>query len=294
MKTKLYLVTAACALAGSAWVVSAADPVPPPGSSDVITGKTTITTDDAGVIRKTTLVLPEGIQQKDLNVLGPIEGSLTNLVEDAISKNGFDNLIGYLVDQDRQRMADKKNMKVDDLNALADKINGTWKAKYGGAFKADKKTFDGFLTVLTGEVTNPDLLIGKWPVDAGPQLKNLNADPGKVTPSDAEQAKKMFGGSVNLEKGRNVALVMISASHGMRGVTASMIHEAAGWRFDIPNNINADLLHDNLRGVLTALSEKTDWPTDATEAQRIAAHCIIAALYNVDLGAKNTPTANER
>jgi hypothetical protein len=294
MKINMQILAAACVMAGGAWMASAADPAPAPGSSDVISGKTAITTDDAGVIRKTTFVLPEGIQQKDLSALGPIESSLTNIVEDALSKNGFDNLIGYLVDQDRLRLKDKKNMNVDDLNALADKINGTMKAKYGSAFKADKKTFDSFLTVLTGEVANPDQLVGKWPVDAGPQLKNLGANNGKMTPSDAEQAKKMFGGSVNLEKGRNVAIVVIPASHGMRGVTASMIHEATGWRFDIPNNIDADLLHENLRGALTALSEKTDWPADFAEAQRAAAHSIIAALYNVDLNAKAMPTANER
>ena len=42
-------------------------------------------------------------------------------------------------------------------------------------------------------------------------------DPGaKVSPADAAEANnKMFGGKVNLEKGREVAIARIDASHGM-------------------------------------------------------------------------------
>lgn len=283
MKSYVHLLTAACLFAGGAMLTS-----PAMGEGVSVEKKVTVKTDTD----KKTLAFPQGITQKDLTTLGAVEIALTNMSENAFAKNGFDNLISYLVDQDRKRMADKKNMHVDDLNGLAEKINGTWKAKYGQNFKADRKAFDNFAVIITGEVDNADHLVGKWPVDAGPML--MGKGEGKLTASDAGEAKGLLGGNVNLEKGRNVALVHFPASHGLPAITASMINEATGWRFDIPNNITADHLHGNVKNALTTLANKTDWPADFYEAQRLATHHIVGALYGVDMTVKDLKTVTDK
>lgn len=296
MKNSTLLAGACLVACGALWTI-------PVTGADVITHDRTVTKTDA----KASLNLPPGVQAKDLNAQSGVERALTSVASDALTKNGFDNLIGWLSTQDKSRLSDKKNMKVDDLNALADKINGSYKAKYNHNFSPEKKALDNFITIVTGEVTDPDQLVGKWPVDAGVKGHVMNAIDkgadaargkpdmgGKVTPSDAQIAKdKMFGGSVKLEKGRNVALVHFPASHGLPAVTASLIDETTSWRFDIPNNITADQLHASLLKCLTNLSNRTDWPSDAYEAQREICHSVIAALYGVE-SSSSMKTAGEK
>jgi hypothetical protein len=105
-----------------------------------------------------------------------------------------------------------------------------------------------------------------------------------MTPEDARIAReKMFGGQVKLEKGREVALAHLRAGHGLPGIYASMIHEtASGWKFDIPNNISAKILYDDLVANLESIDRmQSQWPADENEAYRHVTHAVIAALYDV-------------
>lgn len=280
MKRSITLLAAACFLAGGTMLTVAENPVAPA---------------DKAVRAEPAPAFPAGITQKDLNAASAIEKSLANIAEDGLAKNGFDNLIGYLVDQDRVRMADRKNMKVDDLNDLAAKIHAALKTKFGKDFETNKDALQNTMKITTGEVENTDALVGKWPVDAA-MLKPNEPGAQKVTAEDAKDAKKAFGGDVNLEKGRKVAIVTIPRSHGRAGVTASMIAEATAWRLDVPNNITADQLHTQLRNGLKGLAEQTTWPDDYTEAQRLVTHVIIGSIYGVDMSPKfdNLKTAGEK
>jgi hypothetical protein len=284
MRTYTHLMTAAC-LAASAFLYTS-----PASAETVVTEKTTVTHTDHNksvMVDKGSMALPAGVTTKDLNAENGVERAFAGIGEYAFSKTGFDNIVGYLVDQDRDRIkksTDKtlNNLDGNDNSALKDivaKLEGSWNKKYGKSFDIDhKKDFGGtFLHIMTGEVTDPSLLVGKWPVGG----KNLG---GKVTASDAEEAKKNFGGDVNLEKGRNVAVAHVKASHGMPGVTASLISEATGWRFDVPNNIDAQTLYNNVVSNLTHLNNQADkWPADMADGNRAVTHAMVSALYGIVL-----------
>ena len=77
----------------------------------------------------------------------------------------------------------------------------------------------------------------------------------------------------------------VPAALGLPEVRASLIHEKTGkWRFDIPNNITGQMLHDNLIKHLTAIADHPEqWPADQDAAYGMVGHHVIMALYNVDM-----------
>lgn len=245
--------------------------------------KTTVTVNEKRPL------LPEGIAAKDFNSDRAIEKAFKGVTEASMNKTGFDNLVSYLVDQDRDRISKSltsgtlnningsKNQKLTDVIAS---LEGGWKSKYNQAFDIDlaKVYVADYIHIATGEVADSNTLVGKWPVS--PSL--LTGNIGKVTQSDADLAKnKMFGGDVNLEKGRNVAVVQFQTTQTFSGLNASMIREAGGWKFDIPNTIDAQKLYDNVVNNLTTLDKsRTMWPDDVNEAYRRFSQAVVAALYN--------------
>jgi len=241
---------------------------------------------------ETDVSLPAGIEVKNLNSDKAIERAFKDVTDDAMNKTGFDNLVDRLVDEDRTRIKKSfasgslnnidgsKNQRLTDL--IAD-IEGTWKSKYNQGFSLDVgKTYTkDFFHIQTGEVIDANQLVGKWPVDAA-----INATKGgKLTPQEAQDTKgKVYGGTVNLEKGRNVAIVHVMSSPGFSGLNASMIHEAGGWKFDVPNDVTAQTLYDNLCKNLSYFDQRKEkWPTDVNEAYREMTHLVVASLYQVPL-----------
>jgi hypothetical protein len=285
MLSRFHLLAAVCLSAGAglftANTVSALGPAPQLGAGG------------APIHQDMQAPLPAGIMSKDLNADKAVEKSFTALTEDAMSKTGFDNLVAKLNDQDRDRIKESlkgastsnvegdKNKRLTDL--IAD-IDGSWKSKYGQSFNIDySKVFTpAFVHVLTGEVSDPQQLVGKWPVDP---TVGRSSTAGKVTQSDADIAKsKTFGGNVNLEKGRNVAIAHFMSSGEMGGINASLIHEATGWKFDIPNNVSGQKLYNNLVDNLTYIDQHKDqWPADVNEGYRQVAHAVVSAIYDVPL-----------
>src|SRR5439155_13783308 len=143
-----------------------------------------------------------------------------------------------------------------------------------------------------GEVSDPQALVGHWPVPvtegyamAGGVGEAQTAGAKIDTAKQQADAKKTFGGQTNLEKGRNVALLYIPASHGAPDLKLSLIHEMPDiWRFDIPDNIDGQKLYDNLLTHLTWVDEhREQWPGDVNDAYRLVAHHVAMALYDVPM-----------
>jgi hypothetical protein len=249
----------------------------------------TFADDPVAVTGAGTVSLPDGITPKNLNSDRAIERAFKAVTEDSMDKTGFDNLVNRLVDQDRVRISKSlssgtlnningsKNQKLTDAIAS---IEGGWKAKYNTKFDIDiSKVYTAdFIQIQTGEVEDASKLVGKWPV----QVSLMTGDAGKLTQGDADQAKnKMFGGDVNLEKGRNVAIAQFHSNQSFSGLNASMIHEAGGWKFDIPNNVDALKLYNNLVTNLNTLDHSRDqWPQDVNEGYRRFTEAVVAALYD--------------
>jgi hypothetical protein len=238
----------------------------------------------------TMVTLPDGITPKNLNSDRSIEKAFKAVTEDAMSKTGFDNLVGCLVDQDRDRITKSlssgslnningsKNQKLTDIIAS---IDGGWKLKYNQSFNIDiaKVYTADFIHIQTGEVEDASKLVGKWPV----QVSLMSPSGGTLSQSDADLTKsKTFGGDINLEKGRDVAVVQFQNSSTFSGLNASMIHEvASGWKFDVPNTLDAVKLYDNVVTNLTTLDKsRAQWPDDVNEAYRRFTQAVVAALYD--------------
>ena len=290
MLNRYHLLTAVCLSAAGLFTASLS------AQNAVITQeRSSVTYRPAGAMDTAPLALPAGISAKNLNDDKPIDKAFKKVAEDAITQKGFDNIVGMVSDQDQERFkanvgksswnnVDGSNNK--KLNDLAADINNAFKAKYNHDFDMDySKVFtQDFVQIMTGEVADPMALVGKWPVEVGPAPSAQTS--GRVTAVDAKEASdRAFGGKVNLEKGRNVAIAHFKASHGMPGLTASLIHEtASGWKFDVPNTLTAQKLYDNLVANLSLVSaNKGNLPADINDGYRHVSHAVIAALYDIDL-----------
>jgi hypothetical protein len=234
-------------------------------------------------------LLPDGITAKDLNSDKAIEKAFKAVTEDAMSKTGFDNLVSRLVVQDKERITKSltsgtlnningsKNQKLTDVIAS---IEGGWQAKYNQKFSIEiaKVYTPDYIHIQTGEVADADQLVGKWPVM--PTLLSGNA--GNLTQSDADKTKAhYFGSDVKLEKGRDVAVAQFQTTQSFSGLNTSMIHETGGWKFDIPNTVDAQKLYDNVVNNLTTLDKsRTMWPDDVNEGYRRFTQAVVAALYD--------------
>jgi hypothetical protein len=292
MRSYLHLLTVACVSASAGLFVAST-------YGDTTTVEQSTVTTPVGSMDNA--ALPDGIIAKNENADKAVEKTFKGVAEDALSKNGFKSVVGYLAPQDYERIKNStskglNNVDGNDNKALNDivvSLGDAWKAKYNVSFSIDyKAAYPGNISVMTGEVSDPNALIGKWPVGI---IANANTA-GTVTPSDAQTAlNKTFGGDVKLEKGREVAIAHFAGNNGngTTGLTASLIHEhLTGWRFDIPNTIDADRLYNNLVNNLSYLNNNRNaWPADVNQAQVTVTHAVIAALYDVDLSQNHSPTA---
>jgi hypothetical protein len=238
------------------------------------------------------LALPQGIVAKDLKEDGDIRNAFKALTEATLNNDTFDNVVDRLVDADRDRIKKFKDTK-PDWKPLHDKISGfsaAFKTKYGKGATAkldERVVFGGNGIVLAqGEVADPNAVIGHWPVAPVPASAAQPAA-AKVAPADTAQqahdAHKLFGGNVNLEKGRDVALARFPASHGLSALDASLIHEKPDiWRFDIPDTVDGRKLYDNLVHHIDMMGDPKTWPDDVNEGYRMLAHHVLMAIYDVN------------
>lgn len=251
----------------------------------------------------TTAGLPAGIQKATSDDSEDIRDVLSEVTEKAFGTNEFDDSVTYFVDADRNRIKPfvEKEEKFTTLNGRIAQIKKDYKAKYNKDLDIDHKVafgpeFKGF-QILQGEIVNPQLLTN-WPVKSSAGGSGPAKSPSSVDVKDDGKIDKPAVGELgkpsdrpadrNLEKGRNVAIVNIPASHGLPSVTVSMIHEMPdSWKIDVPDHVDGQRLHDQLLNHLTHFGENKDqWPADATDWHRAAAHHVLAAVYDVSVPAK--------
>lgn len=248
------------------------------------------------------LALPSGIAAKDLNEDNDIRNAFAEIAEESFDDDIFDDVVMRLVDADRNRIGKFKRDQKPDFKPLRDRasaLNKVWRDKYGKPFDIDEKQVygeGGFLQIAAGEVSDPAQLAGNWPVAAVAAAESRTA--GERQPADTAQQRReteeVAGGDVNLEKGRNVAVVRFPASHGMPAIDASLIHELPDiWRFDLPDSVDGKRLHDNLLKHLNMLGDGSAWPADSKEAARMITHHVLLALYDIDEPAAKEAAAKE-
>jgi hypothetical protein len=251
--------------------------------------------DNASVSMAGPLALPSGVTVKDLGDDTDIREALGDVVSDAVKSKGFSDVVDCFVDQDSTRLGQYKQEKGDQLNPIVKKLKAEWKSKYGKEFDfsdAQSKVSFEDVKIISGEIQNPDQLVGQWPIKQSKSVtmgnngvEIVDKSQPAVTGQDIKQTKEeSFGGDVNLEKGRDVAVVQLPAAMDLPEVRASMIKEhVTGWHFDVPNNITGQQLHDNLVKHLTMIvDQEAQWPADVNTAYGLVGHHIIEAIYGIE------------
>jgi len=218
-----------------------------------------------------------------------VQKILAQVAEASVTKGGLDDMAERFVDADRNRLGQnqdalKNNQALDGRVAQFEK---DWKDKYGHEFKVsypDKAYDQSFAMITEGEEAGARTASGKVNADT-----NTQTPPDQVNASNKEGVDKpgvntngQTDADKNLnDKGRNMATVHIAASHGLPALDVPMIHEAGGWKIDIPDSVDAAKLRDNVQTALTKVDEnKAQWPADETEAQRAVTHQVLAAIFD--------------
>jgi len=247
-----------------------------------------------------------------------IHDVLAQVAEAALTKDGLDDIVERFVDADRNRLGtNKDDLKADDtLNGRVAQFQKDWKDKYGQDFdiKDEDKVYDPSFAMITegeeGKARTASDRIGadtsagggaasasgtvggasaSGTVDTNTGTASGNVD--NKTGVDAPKANT--DGQTAADKnrndpGRNIATVHIAASHNMPALDVPMIHEAGGWKIDIPDSVDGPKYK---QAVLTALTHcddmKDKWPSDVNDAYRAVTHSVLLSIFDKPLDDKS-------
>lgn len=197
-----------------------------------------------------------------------IRDTLASATEAAVTKGGFDDMVERLVDADRNRIGSTRltDKDLEILDGRIAQLRKAWRDKYGSDFDIEDegRVYSAF-GVIQGEVGDHPRLAAS---SLGPADRLAGNDPADV----------------NLDPGRNVALVGVPQAHGQPELSVLMIHELPdNWRIDLPDTVSGRELHDNLLKHLTYLGENVGkWPASEAEAYRQFTHHVLAAMMGLD------------
>jgi hypothetical protein len=247
---------------------------------------------------------------------------------EAALKGSFSDVVERFVDADRNRLGKAMPGKDDlkGLDALTKQFRDDWKAKYNQEFDIDKEelVFNPSVRIMQGEFqgdavrtagertevktevkTTTDIDKAPGTADDRSKLEKAADKTGEVVKDAAEKTGEVAKDAVdkvrgtstdvdaNKERGRNMATVVIPASHGLPQITVPLIHELPdSWRIDIPDNLDAATLRANIEKHLKmAHDEKASWPADANEAYLAVAHHVLLGIFE---GSPNVQQGSDR
>jgi hypothetical protein len=210
---------------------------------------------------------------------------ISNVTEAALTKDGLDDVVERFVDADRNRIGKSDlNSGNDQLNNLVASIAADWKAKYNTDFDVhdeDKVFSSQFMTAMTGEI--PKGAAGaEVKVDTDRKLGGGTETKVDVDRKSGIDSPTSPSADTNRnDPGRNIASVAIPASHGAPALTVPLIHEASGWKIDVPDTLDGAKLRSNLIAHLTEVQNmKAQWPSDVNEGYRAVAHHVLMAIMD--------------
>jgi hypothetical protein len=208
-----------------------------------------------------------------------IRDVLAQVAQALTTKAGLDDLAERFADTDRSRLNQNKDALKNNptLDGRIAEFQKDWKAKYNQDFgiKEQAKVFDNsFAMISQGAEAGAARAAGEKIDSSTP------ATPGATSDKTGAAAPNATPDSNAADRSRNVAIVSIAASHDQPAVTVPMIHEAGGWKLDIPDSVDATKLRDNVLAALTKCDEMKDqWPADVNDAYRFVTHSVLLAIY---------------
>lgn len=222
-----------------------------------------------------------------------IHDVMAQVAEAALTKDGLDDLAERLVDADRNRLGQGQDaLKSDDtLNGQIEQLQKDFQAKYNSEFDIkdeDKVYSQSFATITEGEFLGDRARTASETIksdagvstDTGRTDVNVKTDTGIDRPAVNTDGQTPADTNLN-DAGRNKATVRIAASHGLPAVDVPMIHEAGGWKIDLPDSVDANKFRSNIQSALSDISSKKDqWPGDVQDAFRHVTHRVLLALVD--------------
>ena len=220
-----------------------------------------------------------------------IHDVVAQVAEAGMTKSGLDDMVERFVDADRNRLGQNKDaLKEDDqIKGRIAQIQKDWKAKYNQDFdiKDEDKVYNmSFASIMEGEEGSAARTAAGVDINAnanpntGTADVNVNNKTGVDKPAVNTNGQTPADTNRN-DPGRNVATLHINESHGLPALDVPMIHEAGGWKLDIPDSVDAQKLRDNLKAALTDIGDKKDqWAADVDDAYRFATHRVLLAVFD--------------
>jgi hypothetical protein len=234
--------------------------------------------------------------KRDVNAPSPnaeeIHDVLAQVAESALTKGGLDDMVERFVDADRNRLGQGDTLKQEnaELDGRIAQLQQDWKAKYGQDFdiKDEDKVYGqaGFAMITEGETPGER---------AQPARERQPGEAAPAAPAPATETPGQTSADRNRDDaGRNIATVTIAESHGMPALTVPLIHEAGGWKIDIPDNVDAAKLRDNVQAALTKCGESKDkWAENVDDSYRAVTHKVLLSIFDKKLDDRAQPAAGQ-
>jgi len=220
-----------------------------------------------------------------------IHDVLAQVAQAAFTKEALDDMAERFVDADRNRLGQNQDAlkNTTEIDGRIAELQKDWKAKYGQDFniKDEDKIYNTFASITEGEETgNAARTASGVKVEGDVKPDGSRADVKVENNTGVDAPKANTNGQTAADKnlndpGRNVAVVHIPESHGMPALDVPMIHEAGGWKIDIPDSVDANKLAANVKTALTSCGEHKDkWPATADDAYRGVTHKLLLAIFD--------------
>jgi len=227
------------------------------------------------------------------NAVGGVTGAnanrvpnlVSNVTEAALTKDGLDDVVERFVDADRNRIGKSDlNHGNEALNAIVANIQSAWKAKYNSDFDVhdeDKVFAPPFANAAVGEIPKGAAGVDVK-VDTDRKLNGATETKVDVDRKSGVDSPTSPAADTNRnDPGRNIATLTTPASHGAPALTVPLIHEAGGWKIDVPDTLDGTKLRSNLIAHLTEVQNMKDqWPSDVNEGYREVAHHVLMAVMD--------------
>jgi len=232
--------------------------------------------------------LPAGITSQPYQVDNDdVYDTFEDLTKAAVKRGTFPDAVERLVDQDRNRIGKDMPKEFGALEAQIARVSAAWTQKYNDSEVNVSDEDFRTVPVVRGEVQDPKQVASNWPLPAvTASAGGAEGDAVQAAASEEKTTNDKPDLDSNIEKGRNVAIATIPASHGLPALNVSLIREAKAYRIDAPNTLTGQRLNDNLVKHLTHVADNAaQWPTDRREAARMLTHHVLMAVYDVDVPA---------
>ena len=305
MKRNIAIATAVAALSIGTAAWAADDNAANPNANNP-SGTPSSDTSNAGTLRKDAAKIGIGSADKASEHMTKhaeeIHDVVAQVAEAGMTKNGLSDMAERFVDADRNRLGQNKDaLKNDDqMDGRIAAIEKDWKAKYNQKFdiKDEDKVYNmSFASIMEGEEGGAARTAAGVDINANANPNTGTADVNVTNKTGVDKPAVNTDGNTPADtnrndKGRNVATLHSNESHGLPALDVPMIHEAGGWKLDIPDSVDAQKLHDNVKAALTDIGDKKDqWAADVDDAYRFATHRILLAVFDKQTAGANATGA---